>query len=109
MIFEKTDQMKLETLLRENQNIRVELTAVVKNIHYCFFSFLASLGIFAGIIGNMSQQSGLCFYESIYNMGLVTLLISQIEFIIVVFSINLQSDIYVKAAYIDSIEKKSIN
>ena len=96
---------KLDVLLKENQNIRVELTAMIKNIQYCFFSFLASVGIFVGIITNISLQHA-PFYQQDFDTGLVAFLISQIEVIIVIFSIYIQTDIFYKAAYISYIERK---
>ena len=99
-------KVKIDALLRENQNIRTELTAMIKNIQNCFFSFLASVGIFAGSLMNASQQNSATYYQSDSTMGWVTFLVSQIEVMIVVFSIYIQTDVFYKAAYIAYIEKK---
>jgi len=106
MVIDDTDKVKLDILLRENNNIRVELTAMIKNVQNCFFSFLASIGVFLGFFINLSLNNSGNLIKSNTNIGVVAIVISQIELVIIIFSINIQTDVFVKSAYISYIERK---
>ncbi len=96
------ESKKIDILVQENQNMRAEITAMVKNVHNCLFSFLGSLGLFVGILLDLHKNE-LTFD---YNAGILAFLISQVGIIIIIFSINIQADVITKAAYTSYIEKK---
>ncbi len=99
------ENKKIDILLGENSNIRTELTAMIKNIHNCLFSFIGSLGLFVGVLLSLDKKEP----HFDYNAGILAFLISQVGIIIILLAINIQADVFTKAAYIGYIEKKINN
>ncbi|MDB5229671.1 MAG: hypothetical protein JWN76_476 [Chitinophagaceae bacterium] len=94
---------KINVLLKENQNLRSELTMVSKTVHNSFFAFITTFGLFIGLLANIKSKE-----VSITNseISIMTFIVSQIEIIIIVYNVLLSSDIFAKAAYIAHIETK---
>lgn len=104
------DNEKIKVLTNENQIIRSEIVMLVKTFHNLIFAFFTSIGIFIALLVQLDLQvAGKNIQEAaVYNslIGLLTFLITQIEFIVIVYSILLNSDIHTQAAYIEYVETK---
>jgi len=99
------ESKKIDILLQENENFRAEIIAMIKNIHNCLFSFIGSLGLFVGILLNLNKKD----FTYNHNAGILAFLISQVGIIIILLAINIQADVFTKAAYINHIENKINN
>ncbi|HTB30380.1 MAG TPA: hypothetical protein VK808_00025 [Bacteroidia bacterium] len=96
----------IDLLMRENVNIRVELTTTLKSIHNCLYTFIVALSIFGGVFANLNSSHSIVDNRYI---GILAFAVSQIEFVIVLFSQSLLADVMSKAAYITHLEDEISN
>lgn len=91
---------KIEFLFREKEALRAEIIMFNKTNYTSLFSFVAIFGVFAGIYYSESQ-----FKEPAYKQ-LLLIIISQLEFVLIVFNIFLISNQNIHCGYIFAIERK---
>lgn len=95
------EKEKIRVLINENRSIRSELIMVQKTIHNCIFGFITFLGVFVGVLINLITKN-----TDPYLTGILAFALSQVEIVLVVYSLMLSSDMFTKAAYVKYIEKK---
>lgn len=91
---------KIEILVNENNLTSNAVNSLSKILYYCLFYFLISLGAFIGLLYKNNLAPRLSYS--------IIILIGQVEFIIVLVSLSLASDMILHAAYTSYLEK-SIN
>lgn len=95
-----TDEQRLKILLQEHQIIHTEISGLIRSIQYCLLSYIGSIGLFTNAVANMIDK------KENNHCAAVIFALSQIEFIIIIFSIYNQTELMGKAAYADSIERR---
>lgn len=99
----KMNSEKIDVLISENTNIRSELIMMSKTVHSCIFAFISSFGLFIGVVINLNINKS---YITDYQIGILSFIVSQIEIIIIIYSMMLSADIFTKSAYMSHIESK---
>ncbi len=98
--FKLTLAEEIDFLLREKNEQRVEILEINRTFFKTFFAFLTTLGVFAGIClnGNLLEKAEL--------RTSVLFIISQIQFIVVIFLLSLASIRNVNVGYVRALEKR---
>jgi len=102
-MIDKDNDKLIDILTNEINNRRSEINLYVKDINYCLFSFIASMGLFASLYLNILIKNEIIKDE---NITLLAFSISQIEFIIITLAMSLLSGIAAGAAHISHMEKR---
>lgn len=94
------ENKKIDILISENQNRRNEIIATNNQIYKSLFAFIATMG---GLVGTLLSKDSILVNG---NADIIVFLLSQIEFVIVIFCLGLISAITNQALYVAYLEEK---